>query len=605
MTWPRIFHFVTSNTYSGYYCAFRSPCHRAIGVSSLDQKGSVSLFHMGCPRMLLPDRNVYKMQSPLYERIWRRSVVVCASSHMLDTKAERRLPHSFNVPLDRAGHLRGNMDALRDMLDRDDTKTIVFNQGKALASVSCQSKDGCFSFAQGSSSSNEDDLPLNCEGAPARVLPFVVSPKDKELSSVFQTDPGYLFLGITKDGTAVFACCVSTVPPAWADEVTQIDVRKAMPEMSPEDASVFGLANGMIQWHSKNSFCSRTGQEMGEIVLGGHGRRVKVSGSVKQNKSVYPRIDPAVIVGAFHGDWFLLGRKASWTEGRYSLLAGFVEVGETLEAAVLREVQEESGVELDINSVKYHSSQPWPFPQSLMTGFIAHTLDFVASNAFGLLSHNGQQAARAVGILPEEVEHFAKDLTIPPITIDKNEIEDARWFHAFWLGDKLHDKRDSGDAIQDNFHIPGKHALANQIISDSLSKIDACSYKSNSKMFRVVNAIDFPISVDSEFKYVLIRISDTTPDGEWSSKLFVRGDPRAAYHNHVFTKAKEEMRALGFQSAELDVLGGGRMQIDCKKKSIQIYGYSAAFGQAPHEISACIIRRDLPFHDVHISYDGY
>jgi NAD+ diphosphatase len=85
----------------------------------------------------------------------------------------------------------------------------------------------------------------------------------------------------------------------------------------------------------------------------------------------FPRIDPAIIVlvADASGERALLGRQASWPQGRYSTIAGFVEPGESLEDAVAREVAEETGV--DVAAVNYHSSQPWPFPSSLMVGFLA------------------------------------------------------------------------------------------------------------------------------------------------------------------------------------------------------------------------------------------
>jgi len=84
---------------------------------------------------------------------------------------------------------------------------------------------------------------------------------------------------------------------------------------------------------------------------------------------IYPRIDPAIIVLVTHGERCLLGRQHAWPKGRYSCLAGFAEAGETLEQTVRREVYEEAGVR--VTDIVYHSSQPWPFPQSLMVGFHA------------------------------------------------------------------------------------------------------------------------------------------------------------------------------------------------------------------------------------------
>jgi NAD+ diphosphatase len=86
-------------------------------------------------------------------------------------------------------------------------------------------------------------------------------------------------------------------------------------------------------------------------------------------REIYPRVDPAIIVLVTDGERCLLGRQATWPEGRYSTIAGFAEPGESLEDAVRREVYEETNVRVD--RVSYHSSQPWPFPSSLMLGFMA------------------------------------------------------------------------------------------------------------------------------------------------------------------------------------------------------------------------------------------
>lgn len=152
------------------------------------------------------------------------------------------------------------------------------------------------------------------------------------------------------------------------------------------DAAMLAHAGIVFRWHRHNRFCGACGREM-QKAAGGHARRcLSEACSISE---IYPRIDPAIIVLVTHENRCLLGRQASWPPGRYSCLAGFVEAGETLEAAVKREVHEEAGV--DIGDITYHSSQPWPFPQSIMLGFRA--------------------AARN-----------------PKITLHDDELEDARWF---------------------------------------------------------------------------------------------------------------------------------------------------------------------------------
>jgi NAD+ diphosphatase len=127
-------------------------------------------------------------------------------------------------------------------------------------------------------------------------------------------------------------------------------------------------AVALLVWHRLEPHCSRCGSHT-EVRAGGASRWCPNCGS-----SHFPRQDPAVIVAVIDADdRILLGRQASWDPGRMSVLAGFVEAGESLEQAVHREVLEESGVRL--GEVRYHASQPWPFPRSLMLGFVAHAVD--------------------------------------------------------------------------------------------------------------------------------------------------------------------------------------------------------------------------------------
>ncbi|MCF2858213.1 NAD(+) diphosphatase [Pseudoalteromonas sp. SMS1] len=148
------------------------------------------------------------------------------------------------------------------------------------------------------------------------------------------------------------------------------DMRKVGPRLEQASASVGVLARGLCYWHKTHRFCGRCGTE-NISVEAGHARLCKN----KACKHVtFPRTDPAVIMLVKHRfadgiERCLLGRQASWPEGVYSTLAGFVDPGETLEQAVAREVEEEAGVKVD--NVEYLASQPWPFPSSLMLGFMA------------------------------------------------------------------------------------------------------------------------------------------------------------------------------------------------------------------------------------------
>ncbi len=134
--------------------------------------------------------------------------------------------------------------------------------------------------------------------------------------------------------------------------------------LSDRDAGLLVHAVGLANWHASHPCCARCGAPTA-AAKGGAVRRCEQDGSEH-----FPRTDPAVIVLVSDGaDRVLLGRQAIWPAGRYSTLAGFVEPGESLEQAVVREVEEETGVA--VHDVRYVASQPWPFPASLMLGFTA------------------------------------------------------------------------------------------------------------------------------------------------------------------------------------------------------------------------------------------
>ena len=143
------------------------------------------------------------------------------------------------------------------------------------------------------------------------------------------------------------------------------DLRNISPLIDGVEGSILAYARAMIYWHSRNQFCSVCGNQTKSSKCG-HQRDCNNS---KCESFHFPRTDSAVIVLVYDRDRVLLGRQHFWPEGMYSLLAGYVEPGETIEHAVAREVFEESGI--IVKNVKYLHSQPWPFPSSLMLGFTA------------------------------------------------------------------------------------------------------------------------------------------------------------------------------------------------------------------------------------------
>jgi NAD+ diphosphatase len=189
-------------------------------------------------------------------------------------------------------------------------------------------------------------------------------------------------------GAACFAIEFSAeAAPALAGDGEFADLRLTGGLLPPDEAGLLAYARAMVYWRERHRFCGACGAPTQPI----HAGHVMACTRAECGTEFFPRIDPAIIVLVTDGERALLGRQAAWPAGRYSTIAGFVEPGESLEDAVVREVREETSVE--VVEVEYHSSQPWPFPSSLMVGFRA--------------------VARATAVACPD-----------------GELEDARWFEA-------------------------------------------------------------------------------------------------------------------------------------------------------------------------------
>ena len=154
--------------------------------------------------------------------------------------------------------------------------------------------------------------------------------------------------------------------PALDASYAFAELRGVMVQLSARDAELAATAKAVLHWHRSHGFCAACGAAS-DMAMGGWQRNCPACAAHH-----FPRTDPVVIMLITHGNRVLVGRNAAWPEGMYSLLAGFVEPGETLEAAVRREVAEEAGV--TVGPVRYLSSQPWPFPASLMFGCAGEAL---------------------------------------------------------------------------------------------------------------------------------------------------------------------------------------------------------------------------------------
>jgi NAD+ diphosphatase len=177
-------------------------------------------------------------------------------------------------------------------------------------------------------------------------------------------------LGVDASGVAWFASHEEAEPRApLGSEAVAAGLREVGAALADDEAGLLVLAVALANWHDTHRHCPRCGAPT-RVDQAGFVRRCDVDGSEH-----YPRTDPAVIVLVRDtgGERALLGSSARWGGRRYSTLAGFVEPGESAEAAVVREIAEESGVR--VGDVTYLGSQPWPFPSSLMLGFTARALD--------------------------------------------------------------------------------------------------------------------------------------------------------------------------------------------------------------------------------------
>lgn len=247
----------------------------------------------------------------------------------MTAKASQRRNFLAGTPLDRVGERRG--DAAWLAAARADGRFLPVWKGRNLV----ESRD--------------------------RPRPVGLTPE--ELANAGLSDLPDILLGVAGD-QAWFALAVpADADPSAAGEFC--DLRGIGHLLDPDEGALLAFARAMVLWDERHAFCGRCGQPT-SVSDAGHARNCTGEACGARH---FPRVDPAIIVLVADEERCLLGRQAAWPEGRYSTLAGFVEPGESLEDAVAREVYEESGVRTE--DVVYQSSQPWPFPSSLMLGYRA------------------------------------------------------------------------------------------------------------------------------------------------------------------------------------------------------------------------------------------
>ncbi len=225
-----------------------------------------------------------------------------------------------------------------------------------------------------------------------------------------------VFLGLDAE-RPYFAVDASGADIALAPESEPLDARTLAPLLPTGEAAILAEARSLIDWHARHRFCAQCGSPT-RVVAAGWVRRCP-----ECKASHYPRSDPVTIMLAVRGERALLGRNKRRPGNRFSCLAGFMEPGETLEECVRREVHEESGIR--VGRVRYLACQPWPFPSSLMMGFLCEGLT-------------------------EE------------ITVDPEELAEARWFEREEIRAMVARAATGPDDLT-QVSVPGPVAIAHQI----------------------------------------------------------------------------------------------------------------------------------------------
>ncbi|MDX1395155.1 MAG: NAD(+) diphosphatase [Gemmatimonadota bacterium] len=300
-----------------------------------------------------------------------------------------RTPNHFaGGGIDRAPELRADARRIAEALRREDARIVPVWRSRSLV----------------------------VERGDAGFEPVFLNPETARTAAGPDTE--WVFLGLD-EGVPVFAADVDDGPDD-SDPLAHLgafhDLHRIGATLGRHEGSLLAYARALTTWSSRHRFCGKCGH----ATLPGEGGHVRVCSNEACGDQHFPRTDPAIIVLVADEDRCLLGRKDIWPAGVYSTLAGFVEPGESLSEAVRREVREESGIE--VGEVRYRSSQPWPFPSSIMLGF---------------------HAIRTGGEL----------------RVDGVELEDARWFGR----DEFERRSESG------LRLPSKVSIARRLIEDWLA----------------------------------------------------------------------------------------------------------------------------------------
>ena len=287
---------------------------------------------------------------------------------------EIKLPPLARWELDRDYLSRSRPELFDELWSMQSTRVLVLHEGKALV-------------RKGLSSPELSLLPVEKVSA-ANLRVYLGK---TTIETPLEAKGSAIVLAVVNDNSAM---SIEADPSLWQS------LRTLGSELSDRDAGLFTQSLAVANWHEINQHCPKCGTPT-VIEQGGWVRRC-----FKDNNEIFPRTDPAIIVAITdQEDRILLGSQGTWEQNRWSILAGFVEAGESLEAAVVLEMKEECG--LDVFDVEYLYSQSWPFPQSLMLGFKAK-----ADSSIEFLP-DGEEIVKLRWFSRSEIKAEAKSLLLP------------------------------------------------------------------------------------------------------------------------------------------------------------------------------------------------
>jgi NAD+ diphosphatase len=302
----------------------------------------------------------------------------------------QQLPPLARFALDRDYQFRPNPELFDVLWENQSTRVLAMHEGRVLLE---------------SGKGNPAIKLLNVDQVPTANLRVYLGKTTEQNGQLAQGSP--IVLAVLNENSAML------LEP---DKSNWHNLRSLGASLSDLDAGIFTQALALNNWHQSSTYCPLCGTPT-VIEQGGWVRRC-----FKDAKEIFPRTDPAVIVSITdQDDRILLGSQTTWDPNRWSILAGFVEPGESLEAAVSREMKEESG--LDVFDISYIYSQGWPYPLSLMLGFSAR------ANSQDLLAPDGEEILKLRWFSRHDLEREAASLLLPGrSTISRAMIE--LWYGA-------------------------------------------------------------------------------------------------------------------------------------------------------------------------------